>query len=468
MRVNGEDMKKKETESIPPRLARWLCRPVALRLAVLGAALGIAANAVSGLPMVGSLSHPRGPATEYILVPVVPVVPPAPMPSHRLEGGTLTVGPVTPPNLTLELQVEKGDTLMEILLGQGIARRDAYAAITALTALVDPKRIRPGQALTLNFGPSGPAEDRLEAVTMSVSYDRDVSVRRAGDDGFVADLIEKELSREGVRAGGVIQSSLLEAGIAADVPMAVMIELIRAYSFDVDFQRDIQKGDSFDLVFERYFDDRGREVHNGGILYATLTLSGNTMRVYRYEATDGEEDYFDKTGASVRKALLRTPIDGARISSRFGKRKHPILGYNKIHQGIDFAASAGTPVMAAGNGVIEVAGRNGAYGNYVRIRHKGSYATAYAHLNKFGRGITTGGRVKQGQIIGYVGSTGRSTGAHLHYEVLRDGRQVNPQKVKMPSGRKLEGEELALFQAVRESMDALIASLPLEPALASR
>ena len=411
--------------------------------------------------------HPQeGPATEYTIVPVAPATPPAPARSHGLEVGTPAAGPVAPPELTLE--VEKGDTLMDILLGQGIAQKDAHAAITALTALVDPKRIRPGQELTLTFGPGGPAKDRLEAVTMSVSYDRDVAVRRAGDDSFVADQIEKELTREAVRAGGAIRSSLLEAGIAADVPMPVMIELIRAYSFDVDFQRDIQAGDSFDMVFERYFDDRGREVHNGGILYAILTLSGRAMRVYRYEASDGEEDYFDATGASVRKALLRTPIDGARISSRYGKRRHPILGYNKMHQGIDFAAPTGTPIMAAGNGVVELAGRNGAYGNYVRIRHKGSYATAYAHLSKLGRGIAAGGRVKQGQVIGYVGSTGRSTGPHLHYEVLRDGHQVNPQKVKMPSGRSLDGAELARFQAVREEMNRLVATLPLAPDLASR
>ena len=459
-------MKNSEAESGSLWLTRGMCRPTVLRLAVLGVALGLAANAVSGLPTAGPLSHPQYPATEYTTVPVAPSPPPAPAPSHRLSGGTPTFGPVAPPRLTLE--VEKGDTLMDILLGQGIARKDAHAAITALTALVDPKRIRPGQELTLTFGPGGPAKDRLEAVTMSVSYDRDVAVRRAGDDGFVADQIEKELTREAVRAGGVIQSSLLEAGIAADVPMPVMIELIRAYSFDVDFQRDIQTGDSFDVVFERYFDDRGREVHNGGVHYATLTLSGKAMQVYRYEATDGEEDYFDETGASVRKALLRTPIDGARISSRYGKRRHPILGYNKMHKGIDFAAPSGTPIMAAGSGVIEMAGRNGAYGNYVRIRHKGSYATAYAHLSKLGRGITAGGRVKQGQIIGYVGSTGRSTGPHLNYEVLRDGQQVNPQKVKMPSGRKLEGAELARFQAEREEMDRLVAALPLEPALASR
>ncbi len=459
-------MKARRAEPVSPRLARSLCRPAVLRLAVLGAALGLAANAVSGLPTAVPLSHPQGPAPEYTTIPVAPAVPPAPATNHRLSSGTPTFGPVAPPELTLE--VEKGDTLMDILLGQGIARKDAHAAITALTALVDPKRIRPGQELTLTFGPGGPAEDRLEAVTMSVSYDRAVAVRRAGDDGFVADQIEKALTREAVRAGGAIQSSLLEAGIAADVPMAVMIELIRVYSFDVDFQRDIQTGDAFDVVFERYFDERGQEVHNGGVLYATLTLSGKAMRVYRYEATDGEEDYFDETGASVRKALLRTPIDGARISSRYGKRRHPILGYTKMHQGVDFAAPSGTPIMAAGNGVVEAAGRNGAYGNYVRIRHKGSYATAYAHLSKFGRGIKTGARVKQGQIIGYVGSTGRSTGPHLHYEVLREGGQVNPQKVRMPSGRKLEGAELARFQAERDEMDSLVATLPLQPSLASR
>ena len=185
--------------------------------------------------------------------------------------------------------------------------------------------------------------------------------------------------------------------------------MIQIFSFDVDFQRDIRRGDTFGLLFDEYSDDSGRVVKSGDILLAEMVLSGKPMRLYRYKTHDGRVDYYDAKGKSVRKALLRTPIDGARISSGFGKRRHPILGYTRMHKGLDFAARRGTPIYAAGDGVIEYAGRNGGYGKYVRIRHNGTYKTAYAHMHRYGRGIRKGHRVRQGQVIGYVGSTGRST-----------------------------------------------------------
>ena len=189
-------------------------------------------------------------------------------------------------------------------------------------------------------------------------------------------------------------------------------------------------------------------------------LSGKEFRLYRHETSDGEVDYFDAKGRSSRKALIMTPIDGARISSGFGRRKHPILGYTKMHRGTDFAAPSGTPVYAAGNGVVEKAGRNGGYGQYIRIRHNGTYKTAYAHLSGYARGITSGARVKQGEVIGYVGTTGRSTGPHLHYEVLLENKQINPKKLNLPSGRTLTGKELARFNAARGALENRYATLP--------
>jgi len=239
-----------------------------------------------------------------------------------------------------------------------------------------------------------------------------------------------------------------------------MAAMIRAYSYDVDFQRDIQPGDEFQVMYERYFTDGGATARDGDILYAALTLGGKQMELYRYKTRDGIVDYFNRQGESIRKALLRTPIDGARVSSKFGMRRHPVLGFSKMHEGMDFAAPVGTPIYAAGNGVVEDLGPRNGYGNYVRIKHNQQIATAYAHLSKLGEGIRRGGRVQQGDIIGYVGTTGRSTGPHLHYEVLRGGRQINPMAVDMPSGIALEGRELVAFKHhVEETDRQFIASL---------
>lgn len=212
-------------------------------------------------------------------------------------------------------------------------------------------------------------------------------------------------------------------------------------------------------MYEQFRGENGDVVHQGNIHYAKLTLRDKGVPLYRYTTTKGNLDYFNAKGESVRKTLMRTPIDGARLSSRFGKRKHPILGYTRMHSGVDFAAPRGTPIYAAGNGTVVQSGRNGGYGNYVRIRHNGTYQTAYAHLSKFARGARRGARVRQGQVIGYVGTTGRSTGPHLHYEVLRNGRQINPRSVRIPSGEKLKGAELKKFLAMRDARDVEFAQL---------
>jgi len=221
-------------------------------------------------------------------------------------------------------------------------------------------------------------------------------------------------------------------------------------------------------MFDEYRDEDGRMAKTGNISVAEMVLSGQKIRLHRYKAKDGFVDYYSATGQSVRKALLRTPIDGARISSGFGRRRHPILGYTRMHKGLDFAARRGTPIYAAGDGVVDFAGRKGGYGKYVRIRHTGTYKTAYAHMHRYGKGVRTGRRVRQGQIIGYVGSTGRSTGPHLHYEVHKNGRQVNPRSIKLPSGRKLKGRELTAFKTYRVELDRDYAALTQSQQVAER
>jgi len=238
--------------------------------------------------------------------------------------------------------------------------------------------------------------------------------------------------------------------------------MVGLYSYEVDFQRDIQPGDSFEVMYQELKNDAGERVRFGDILYASMTLSGHEVRLYSYVDGNGDTDFYNQKGESYRRALMRTPINGARLSSGYGKRKHPILGYTKMHKGIDFAAPRGTPIFAAGNGTIDKIGRNGGYGNYIRIRHNDSYETAYGHMKGFGQGLEQGLRFKPGDVIGYVGTTGRSTGPHLHYEILKNNAQVNPIRVKMPSGKTLEGKELKTFLADADILRKQYAELSLD------
>ena len=349
---------------------------------------------------------------------------------------------------------------MKVMVGAGAQRTQAHAAITALSKVHDPRRLMPGQEITLIFDLGADGKPRLVDVSLDASADRAVVARLGEDGGFRAEAVEKPLERIAQAAAGIIQDSLFLAAKRAGLPAPVTIELIRLYSFDVDFQRDIQPGDHFQVLYEAWRDDSGAVVKFGEILYAELSVNRTALPLYRFRFDDGSSDYFNAKGESVRKALMKTPVDGARLSSRYGKRRHPILGYSRMHRGVDFAAPRGTPIMAAGDGIIEAAGRNGAYGKYIRIRHNSEYKTAYAHLTKFAKGTRRGRRVTQGKIIGYVGSTGRSTGPHLHYEIHRSGRQINPLGLKLPTGRKLRGQELVAFQARRQEIDARWAATP--------
>lgn len=373
-----------------------------------------------------------------------------------------------PTNYKQRIEVGKGDTLAELLVNAGVDRIDAHYAIQAMSKYYSPRRIRRGQDITLSFRSAplmidvktGPApRDTFLGFSIEPDYKTEVRISRTEDGGFSAQELAKVLNRVPVRATGEISNSLYVSGRDKGVPAVVIARLIRLLSWDVDFQRDIREGDTFEVMYERVLNEDGKPVYNGSVLFASLTLSGKRISLYRHELADGDVDYFDEEGKASRKALMRTPIDGARLSSTFGARKHPILGYTRMHKGVDFAAPSGTPIYAAGNGTVVFAGGKGGYGNYIRIRHNGTFETAYAHMKGFARNVRKGSRVEQGQIIGYVGTTGRSTGPHLHYEVLQKGAQVNPLKIKMPSGRALKGAELARFEKFRAEQDRLFASL---------
>lgn len=379
----------------------------------------------------------------------------------EISSELLSTAAAATPRVDIErvVEVKRGDTFIKLMRGAGVPNEDAHAAVVAMQTVFDPRELRPGQRITLTFRPDNGAQsdDQFVGLRFDPTVERAIRVERA-EDGFAAEAVDRELDRRAARLSGSIESNLYTDGTSAGLPAAKLVELIRLFSWDVDFQRDIQKGDRFDVMIERLHRKDGRVARYGDILYAELVLSGVSHRLYRYESEAHGVDYYDDKGQSARKALLRTPVDGARLSSTFGNRRHPILGYTKMHRGVDFAAPTGTPIYAAGRGTIEMIGRNGAYGNYIRIRHNDRYATAYAHMSRFARGLKRGSRVKQGEVIGYIGTTGRSTGPHLHYEVFAQGAQVNPLTVKLPSGHKLQGKELAAFRTVRGDLVSQLAT----------
>jgi len=366
--------------------------------------------------------------------------------------------------------IRKGDTLSAALTRAGGSREEAEAAIVAFRAVHNPRKLRVGQTLSLAFDPENGSNGApgLAAFALDVAADRDVVVTRGEDGSFLPSVVDRLLDRVLQRTAGTIDSSLYVSARAAGMPNQVLMEMVHIFSFDVDFQREIQRGNRFEVLYEAVFNRDGAFVENGPILYAKLEVGEREVELFRYEPDEGPADYLDVKGASVRKALMRTPINGARLSSAYGMRKHPILGYNKKHLGVDFAAPIGTPIYAGGDGTITMIGWYGNFGKYVRIRHNSTYSTGYAHLSGYAKGMKEGKRVRQGQVIAYVGSTGMSTGPHLHYEVMRGNKRINPMTLKLPSGRKLKGSELAAFHAQVQKITILLAEVPVTTKLANR
>ena len=273
-------------------------------------------------------------------------------------------------------------------------------------------------------------------------------------DEFKQKILVTKLKKKIVYGESIILESLYKSAISQKIPPNIIIEFARIYGFQVDFQRDIRKKDSFQIMYEIFTDDNKKVIETGKILYSNLILSGQENSLY-YFGKKCSEGHYDKNGKSIKKALMKTPINGARLSSPFGMRKHPIDGYNKIHRGTDFAAPMGTPIMASGDGIIKKAGWCGGGGNCVVIKHNSTYQTVYAHMSKFAKGIRSGVRVKQAQVIGYVGSTGKSTGPHLHYEVIVNGKKINSQTLRLPSGKILKDEERKMFETKKIKLDVL-------------
>lgn len=368
------------------------------------------------------------------------------------------------------LKIGLGDTLAGLLQKAGVSAGEAYSAVLALQDRFDPRQLKPGQIVHVRFDPGAEDGDGYQFSGLQLGIDalKSVSLVRGEDGAFQSALHEKEVVRR-VRAERTpIEVSLYGSAEKAGIPASVVAQVLRILSWDVDFQRDIRKGDVLDVMYEQFETVDGEKVKSGEVVYARLGVNGQDIPVYRFEMENGDVDYFTAEGKSIRKALMKTPVDGARLSSGFGMRKHPVLGYNKMHKGVDFAASIGTPIYAAGDGTIEKAGRWSSYGNYIRIRHTGGLKTAYAHMNGFAKGIQAGSRVKQGQVIGYLGMTGRVTGPHLHFEVMMNGAQIDPKSVKMQQGESLKGRQLEAFKKMVDDVDRQYASLISGTKVASR
>ena len=349
-------------------------------------------------------------------------------------------------------KIQSGETFDKVLNNYYVDKKEIIKIKNSLSKSVNLNKLNTKQIIQFTL-------DKTTNKIVNFSYqisnvEKIILERNKENDTFNEKILSIKLNKEIVYTENIILQSLYQAAIDEKIPANTIIDFASIYGFQVDFQRDIRKQDKFQIMYEIFLNEKNEIVETGEILFANLKLSGQDNSLYYFDNKENEGHY-DKNGKSVKKALMKTPINGARLSSPFGMRKHPIDGFNKMHRGTDFAAPMGTPIMASGDGVIKKAGWCGGGGNCVKIKHNKTYQTVYAHMSKFARGIKPGVRVKQGQTIGYVGSTGKSTGPHLHYEVIVNGKKVNSQKLKLPSGKVLKGKERKLFETNKIKLDVL-------------
>ena len=351
--------------------------------------------------------------------------------------------------------VSSGDTFAKLLTQRGLSSSQVHDASQAVRRLWDTRDLKVGQDVHFLYPLEG--KPVFRGLYLLADPTHLVLLKRVGQD-FVADLISVPSITTMVYKESRITTSLFDAANQSGVPTNILIEMIRAFSYDVDFQREVKEGNTFSVFYETVQDTNKKVLSSRNIAYASMRLNDRFLRIYAHKTKDGTTSFYFRDGSSTRKALLKTPVDGVRISSSFGMRMHPILGYSKMHKGIDFAAPRGTPIRAAGNGRIVYMGRFGAYGNYLKIKHNDTFATAYAHIHNFPKGLRVGQAVKQGQLVAFIGSTGRSTGPHLHYEILKNGMQVNPQSVKLPTSEKLSAVEMKRFRQVVAKVEMQMAA----------
>ena len=366
---------------------------------------------------------------------------------------------INSPFINLDYEIKKGDSIQKILKKLKVKNTEIQTVINQYKKYSNPNQLLTGNRIEIIVEKNLSKNDN-SVIKFSVPISRSTTIQIAKDDlGEIrSEKIITKLYKKKIIAENIIKNNLYKSAVEANINPNTIIEFARIFGFEIDFQRDIRKNDYFKILYEKYFDENGEFIKDGSILYAHMSVNNREITLYKF-GNDENYGYFDINGKSVEKALMKTPINGARLSSSFGMRKHPILGFNKMHRGTDFAAPAGTPIMASGSGTIMFAKWCGGGGNCIKIKHNSIYETVYAHMKSFAKGMKVGKKVRQGQIIGYVGSTGVSTGPHLHYEVIVNGQKVNSQRLKLPSGKILKDKERTQFEIHRIKTDVLIAEL---------
>jgi murein DD-endopeptidase MepM/ murein hydrolase activator NlpD len=358
----------------------------------------------------------------------------------------------------IDYTVEEGDNFESIINKIKLPKKEKKIFLETVKKNKEIRILRPSQKIYFKID----KKDVFKIVEFKIQINKKKEIQFVKDFNskeFNSSILEKELEKIITYKESKITNSLYQTAISLKIKPNIIIEFARLYGFQVDFQRDIWKDDSFQVIYEEFLNKDEEVVETGNIIFANLNLQNEDLKLYRHEYEKNKIDYFDENGKSMRKTLMKTPINGARLSSSFGKRKHPILGFTKMHTGTDFAAPTGTPILASGDGLVVRAQWCGGGGNCVKIKHNRVYQTVYAHMSKFGKGIKKGTKVKQGQIIGYVGSTGLSTGPHLHYEVIENGKKINSQKLKLPSGKVLKGDNRKVFEVEKIKIDVLKSNL---------
>lgn len=381
--------------------------------------------------------------------------------SHSIKTATVAaIAPITYPR-TLALKISAGDTLLDVLIDNHVQEQEAHQVVAALRKSFNPGMLRIGQKISMTLARHEKAGDSAAVKELAIKLPNlsTVELERLQDGTFSVAAVKEPTQSETRRAMGKVRTSLFQAAADAGISNATMGELVQAFAYDVDFQRDIHPGDSIEVLMQRKVTKDGRVAEAARPDYALLKLRGKTHEIFRFTNAMGQTGWYTASGQSVKKSLLRTPINAARISSGFGMRKHPIMGYSRMHRGIDFAAATGTPILAAGDGIVAKAGWSNGYGNLLQIKHNATFTTAYGHTSRFAAGIRPGVRVRQGQVVAYVGTTGMSTGPHLHYEILQNGAQVNPAGAKFNTSVALTGRELQNFRSKTAAVKSQFARL---------
>ncbi len=360
--------------------------------------------------------------------------------------------------LVQKYYLQEGETFTGALKQADLQDDEINDVVNIISKKIDLRKLNVG-TLIETYTKSINDKKIINEIIIYPDIEKKIYVKKVNNK-FVAGEDKKKLFSKLKLYEVEIHNSIYESLKKIDTPDEIIMEFVQLYSFDIDFQRDIRKGNKIKIFFEIYTDSQNNYIKSGNINFSEIILNDESYELYRFQSDGGEfVEYFNSDGKSATKALMKTPINGARLSSGFGMRKHPILGYNKKHQGVDFAAPTGTPIMAAGTGHIEFVGNNGGAGKYIRIKHLNGYKTSYSHLSKYASGIQKNIKVRQGQVIGYVGNTGLSTGPHLHYEVIFNGKRINPMKMKLPSGKQLKDKNLEIFLAEKNRINAEVSKL---------